>query len=922
MDKSYEPSQIEQHWYKYWEEGGYFAPRSGKQTYSMVLPPPNVTGSLHMGHGFQHTLMDVLVRWRRMCGDEVLWQCGTDHAGIATQILVERTLEAEGTSRLEIGREAFLKRVWQWKEESGGNITRQMRRLGVSPDWSRARFTMDDRFSAVVCKIFTHWYDAGLIYRGKRLVNWDPTLKTALSDLEVEAQEEQGNLWHLRYPLQDGQQHLIVATTRPETLLGDMAVAVHPEDERYRKLVGNSVALPLCDRKIPVIADAHVDPKFGTGCVKITPAHDFNDYQMASRHDLPLLNIFNDDASLNDEVPEPYRGMDRFKARKRIVSDLDALGLLEKIEKHRLKIPRGDRSGAVLEPRLTNQWYVAADQLAPAAIQAVETGDTRFVPDGWKNTYFAWLRNIQSWCISRQLWWGHRIPAWYDDTGAVYVGADEACVRAKYDIAASTPLRRDPDVLDTWFSSALWTFGTLGWEEDEKCFKRFHPTNVLITGFDIIFFWVARMMMSTLYFTDEVPFKDVYITGLVLDAHGKKMSKSKGNILDPIDLIDGIRLDDLVDKRTTGLMRPQDSKRILEATRKEFPKGIDTFGADALRFTFCALASTARDIRFDMGRVLGYKNFCNKLWNAARYVFQQTEGFKSAPNDPNNIFDVWIISKLQRCQLEMDIHLKQYRFDLAATCLHHFIWHSYCDWYLEISKCVLNNADLHAEAANMRHTLLSVLEQLLRMTHPLMPFITEEIWQHARKRLDIKTKSIMVSSYPQGETQHINEAAEERVEQLIALINSVRMIRGEFNLPYACKLKLLLRATDKVRHAPAWKALTKEHSVVLTSLAGLESIEWLEGDAPASATQIVLGVEVLVPIAGLIDKDKEIDRLDKEIDRLVKDMATCQHKLGKSDFVDKAPPQVVADIKARYADTQNTHQRLKQQRALIVSIDK
>lgn len=917
MDKTYSPQLIEERWYKHWETSGYFVPRGKGAAYSIVLPPPNVTGSLHMGHGFQHTLMDVLVRWRRMCGDEVLWQCGVDHAGIATQMLVERALEAEGQSRHDLGRERFLERVWGWKKESGGTITRQMRRIGVSVDWSRERFTMDERFSRIVGEAFVRWYRDGLIYRGKRLVNWDPVLQTALSDLEVSAQEEQGYLWHLRYPIKGEHGHLVVATTRPETMLGDVAVAVHPDDARYAKFIGKTVLLPLCDREIPIIADDYVSMEFGSGCVKITPAHDFNDYQMATRHELPVLNILTGDACLNDTVPASYRGLERFSARKKIIQDLDNLGLVDKIEPYRLAIPRGDRSGAILEPRLTDQWYVATKQLALPAIEAVERGDTRFVPDNWRNLYFVWLRDIQDWCISRQLWWGHRIPAWYDKDGRVYVGTDEASVRREHKLSASTHLERDPDVLDTWFSSALWTFGTLGWQEDEAHFKRFHPTNVLITGFDIIFFWVARMMMSTLYFTSEVPFRDVYITGLVLDSRGVKMSKSKGNILDPIDVVDGIALDALVEKRTFGLMQQKHAKPIENATRKEFPQGLEAHGADALRFTFCALASTARDIRFDMGRVAGYRNFCNKLWNAARYVLMQTEGKPLVRVASDNVYDRWIVSVLQQCKSEVEEALAQYRFDLAASCIHRFIWHSYCDWYLEISKHVLARAGATAGATH--YTLLSVLEELLRVAHPIMPFVTEEIWQRLRERLALDTDSIMVSAYPHADKQCIDLQTETEVDWLILLVGSVRTIRGEFSIPYARKIKVLLRCSNKKNRA-AYEAMLEHHRELIMDLAGLQSITWLDAPPPPASVQIVENMEVLVPIEGLVDQDKEVRRLDKEIMRLEGELQALQHKLAQKDFVNKAPSDVVMATKSRYERSRDAHTKLSAQRRLVASL--
>ena len=689
MDKVFSPAGIENRWYQTWEENGYFAPQGGEKAFSIPIPPPNVTGSLHMGHGFQQAIMDALIRYHRMKGDDTLWQVGTDHAGIATQMLVERQLEADGVKRQDLGREAFIEKVWEWKAQSGGTITRQLRRLGASPDWSRERFTMDPGLSQAVQTVFIQLYDQGLIYRGQRLVNWDPKLLTAISDLEVVSEEEDGHLWHLKYPLSDGSGHLIVATTRPETMLGDAAVAVHPDDERYQALIGKTVALPLCDREIPIIADDYVDPEFGTGCVKITPAHDFNDYEMGLRHDLPLINVFTRHAAISNAAPEPYRQLDRYEARSRIVNDLEALGLLERIEPHRLKVPRGDRSGVVVEPWLTPQWYVDAKKLAGPAIEAVESGAIKFVPQQWENTYFAWMRDIQDWCISRQLWWGHRIPAWYDADGNVYVGPDEAAVRSAHQLTDDQPLTQDEDVLDTWFSSALWTFSTLGWPEKTEDLSKFHPTSVLVTGFDIIFFWVARMIMMTLHFCDEVPFHTVYVHGLVRDGEGQKMSKSKGNVIDPIDLIDGIELEALVAKRTAGMMQPKMAERIAKQTRKHFPEGIPGYGTDALRFTFYSLASTGRDIKFDIGRMEGYRNFCNKLWNAARYVLSNCQDSDiDVASMKLSLPDRWILSRLQAAAESTEQAIANYRFDLASQALYDFVWNEFCDWYLELSKPV------------------------------------------------------------------------------------------------------------------------------------------------------------------------------------------------------------------------------------------
>src|SRR3984885_1053074 len=732
MDKVYAPAEIERRIYERWESHGWFAPSGQGTPYCIMIPPPNVTGTLHMGHAFQHTLMDALTRYHRMLGEDVLWQPGTDHAGIATQMVVERQLNAQGLRRTDLSREEFVARVWQWKAQSGGTIGAQMRRLGESVDWSRERFTLDPDLSAAVTEVFVRLHAGGLIYRGKRLVNWDPVLLTALSDLEVQAQEEDGQLWHLRYPLSDGSAQLVVATTRPETMLGDTAVAVHPEDERYRNLIGRSLRLPLAGRDIPVIADKYVDPAFGSGCVKITPAHDFNDYEVGARHHLPLINIFTPRATLNDNVPERFRGLDRFAARKRVVAELQAAGLVERIDKHRLMIPRGDRSGAILEPYLTDQWYVNIAPLAAPAISAVEQGRTKFVPENWAKTYFEWMRNIKDWCVSRQLWWGHRIPAWYDAAGKSYVGRSEAEVRAKHGLGAHVELTQDSDVLDTWFSSALWPFSTLGWPERTPELAAYYPTSVLVTGFDIIFFWVARMLMMGLRFMGDVPFHDVYITGLVRDEHGEKMSKSKGNVIDPLDIVDGIDLESLVAKRTRGLMQPQLAPTIEKATRKTYPDGIAAHGTDALRFTFAALASANRDIRFDLQRVAGYRNFCNKLWNAARFVtlmVADTAAAEGAPGDLS-IADRWIRSRFGRRLEEAQGALANYRFDYVAAALYEFTWDEFCSWYVELTKPILQSAESSVAAKRgTQQTLAQLLEALQRALHPLMPFINEEIWQ-------------------------------------------------------------------------------------------------------------------------------------------------------------------------------------------------
>lgn len=900
MDKTYQPQQLEDHWYKTWEERGYFSPQGDGDPYCIVIPPPNVTGRLHMGHGFQHAIMDALIRYHRMQGRAALWQVGTDHAGIATQMVVERQLNAAGTSRIETGRDAFVDKVWEWKEESGGIITQQLRRLGSSLDWSRERFTMDEQLSEVVEKVFIQLFDEGLIYRGNRLVNWDPQLHTAISDLEVVAEEENGHLWHFRYPLADGattangDTHIVIATTRPETLLGDTAVAVHPEDERYTDLIGKFVDLPLCNRRIPIIADDYVDPEFGTGCVKITPAHDFNDYEMGRRHDLDFINILTADAAINDEAPAAYQGMDRFDARKRIVADLDEKGLLEKVEDHKLKVPRGDRSGVVIEPYLTHQWYVAIESLAAPAIKAVEDGDIEFVPKNWENTYFAWMRNIQDWCISRQLWWGHRIPAWYDEEGKVYVGSSEAQVRSKYNLPADLTLTQDPDVLDTWFSSALWTFSTLGWPDDREFFERFHPTDVLVTGFDIIFFWVARMIMMTLKFTGEIPFKKVYITGLVRDEHGQKMSKSKGNILDPIDLIDGISLNELVLKRTADMMQPQIAKQIEKHTRDSFPAGIPGYGTDALRYTFYSLASTGRDIKFDIGRMEGFRNFCNKIWNAARYVMMNVEDKPVAPDlDPAqlSIADRWIMSQFEHTASTVEQAMADFRFDLVSQTLHEFIWNEYCDWYVELSKPILWDEDANPEAAQTtRRVLLTVLEKSLRLLHPFIPFITEEIWQKVAPLLDEKGDSIMLAAYPRFDADLVDTEAEEHIHWLRGIIIAIRNIRGEMDISPAKAIPVLLR-----RGSADDQARLEAYRPYLQKLAKLESIDWLEADqdAPASATGLHAGLEILVPLAGLIDVTAERTRLDKEISKLQGVLKQVEGKLGNNRFVENAPADVV-----------------------------
>ena len=915
MEKTFQPADIETRWYQEWEDKGYFAPQGGEEAYSIMIPPPNVTGSLHMGHGFQEAIMDALIRYHRMLGYNTLWQVGTDHAGIATQMVVERQLEAEGVSRHDLGRETFVEKVWEWKEQSGGTITRQLRRLGSSLDWSRERFTMDPGLSEAVQEVFIRLYREGLIYRGQRLVNWDPVLHTAISDLEVISEEEQGHLWHFNYPLAGGEGHLTVATTRPETMLGDTAVAVHPEDERYAHLIGRMVELPLTGREIPVIADDYVDREFGTGCVKITPAHDFNDYEMGKRHGLPMINILDDDAGLNNDAPEAYRGMDRFDARKKIVADMEALGLLDKVEDHTLKVPRGDRSGVVIEPYLTDQWYVDARELAKPAIAAVENGDIQFVPKQWENTYFAWMRDIQDWCISRQLWWGHRIPAWYDDAGHIYVGPSEAAVREEHQLADEMTLRQDEDVLDTWFSSALWTFSTLGWPEETEELKIFHPSSVLVTGFDIIFFWVARMIMMTLHFRKEVPFRTVYVHGLVRDGEGQKMSKSKGNVIDPIDLIDGIDLEGLVAKRTAGMMQPKLAAKIDKATRRQFPEGIAPFGTDALRFTYFSLASTGRDIKFDIGRIEGFRNFCNKIWNAARYVLMNCEnedcGIAQDAEVELSLADRWINSKLQETSATVARAVGNYRFDLASQALYEFIWNEYCDWYLELSKPVL--WDDHASAAakrGTRRTLIQVLESWLRLLHPLMPFITEEIWQTVAPMAGKSGPTIMLQPYPMADEKGVDSAANADIEWLKGVIVGVRNIRGEMSIPPGKALTVLFANGDERD-----KSRLEQNAPFLKKLAKLEDIQWLPagGEAPVAATALVGELEILVPMAGLIDKEAELARLERETEKLAKDLARIQGKLNNAAFVDKAPATVVEKERDKMQAQQQALEKLQEQ---------
>ena len=928
MEKTYAPHSIEQRWYQTWEEKGYFAAKTEGESYCIMIPPPNVTGSLHMGHAFQDTIMDALTRYHRMKGYSTLWQPGTDHAGIATQMVVERLCNAEGKTRHDYGRGKFIEKIWEWKEESGGTITRQLRRMGSSLDWDKERFTMDEGMSDAVQEVFIRLYEEGLIYRGKRLVNWDPVLHTAVSDLEVLSEEENGSMWHLRYPLSNGQGHLIVATTRPETMLGDAAVAIHPNDERYKHLLGEFVELPLTGRRIPIIADEYVDPEFGTGCVKITPAHDFNDYEVWTRHrhtsviqDLPhggLINILTADASIcaDELVPVHYQGLDRFEARKKIVADLDAAGLLEKIVDHKLMVPRGDRTNSVIEPLLTDQWYVKVAPLAEPAIAAVENGDIKFVPDNWKNTYFEWMRNIQDWCISRQIWWGHRIPAWYDELGNVYVGNSEQDIRAKHNLPADYALKQDEDVLDTWFSSALWPFSTLGWPEQTPELAKHYPTSVLVTGFDIIFFWVARMIMMGLKFQGEVPFKEVYIHGLVRDAEGQKMSKSKGNVLDPIDIIDGIELNALVEKRTSGMMQPHLAKKIEQDTRKHFPDGIQSYGTDALRFTFASLASTGRDIRFDLARTEGYRNFCNKLWNAARYVLMNTEGqdngLSGAPCQYSQV-DRWITSRLHQVTAVTSNAIDNYRFDLAAQAIYEFTWNEYCDWYLELAKISLQSDD-EALQRGTRKTLLTVLESILRLAHPIMPFITEEIWQRVAPLAGNNADTIMLQPYPVADEAQIDSNAIAETNWVMNFILGVRRIRGEMNIAPSKPLPVLLQdGSDADQQSLA------NSRIYLQKLGRLESITWLNNNeaAPESAMALVGEMKILIPMAGLIDKEAELARLEKEIQKINNDLPRVEGKLNNPAFVDKAPPEVIDKEKAKLADLRSMLNNLEEQQRKI-----
>ena len=918
MNKSYDPERIEVFWRQRWEDSGAFAPNAEGEPFCIMIPPPNVTGTLHMGHAFQDTLMDILTRWRRMQGRAALWQPGTDHAGIATQMVVERKLEREGRTRRELGRDAFVEEVWTWKRESGGHITRQLRRMGASVDWSRERFTMDEGLSEAVREVFVQLHDQDLIYRGKRLVNWDPVLCTALSDLEVIASEEQGHLWHLRYPIAGSDEALVVATTRPETMLGDTAVAVHPDDPRYQKWIGKSVRLPLADRDIPIVADDYVDPEFGSGCVKITPAHDFNDYQVGQRHDLPLVNLFTDTAHLGEGAPEAYRGLSREQAREQVLADLEAQGLLARTEEHALTIPRGDRSGAVVEPYLTDQWYVRTGPLADKALAAVRDGRIRFVPENWSKTYYDWMENIEDWCISRQLWWGHRIPAWYDADGTPHVGRDEQEVREKYRIPADAPLRQDEDVLDTWFSSALWPFSTLGWPRKDAALERFYPTSVLVTGFDIIFFWVARMIMMGLHFMEDVPFRDIYVHGLVRDAHGQKMSKSKGNTIDPIDVIDGIDLEALVKKRVDDLMDPKQATSIERITRQEFPDGFQACGTDALRFCFATQATFGRDVRFELPRVLGYRNFCNKLWNAVRFALMHAEQLdESAPSAEASLADRWIAARSQRVTREVSEHLSAYRFDLAAKALYEFVWHDFCDWYLEFTKTTLNDEAPEDAVQSTLHTLYATLDRILRLLHPFMPFITEELHRQLPQRRDDGDAFLMTHDWPEAEDIEEDPETLKTMRWLQEFIGGIRRTRAEMDIAPGRPVPVLLEnwtAQDQARFeaTQAW----------IQNLARPESIRWMEPGktTPEAATVLIGNMRLLIPLANLIDREAELARLDRELKKLDGALGAVRGKLDNEKFVSRAPESVVQKERERLAELETAHAQLTEQRERIAQM--
>ena len=930
MENSFKPAEIEQQLYSKWEQLNYFAPtqKDNERNFCVLIPPPNITGTLHMGHAFNHTLIDILIRHSRMKGERTLWQAGTDHAGIATQMLVERKLAEENQTKSDLGREKFIDKVWEWRRSSGTTISEQIRRMGSSIDWSRERFTMDDDYADAVIEVFVRLYDEGLIYRGKRLVNWDPELKTAISDLEVENTEEEGHLWHFRYPLSDnvktktGLSYLVVATTRPETMLGDTAVAVHPDDERYQDIVGSFVELPLCDRKIPIISDEYVDPEFGTGCVKITPAHDFNDNEVGKRHDLPLISVLTEDACVNQNSPIAYQGLDRFEARNKIVQDLKDMDLLESIENHKLMVPRGDRSGSVIEPLLTDQWFVKIEPLASPAIDAVKQERVRFVPKQYENVYFSWMNNIQDWCISRQQWWGHQIPAFYDSAGNIFVAKDEQQARAKYSLDPSVALTKDEDVLETWFSSALWPFATMGWPDSSEDLDRFLPSSTLITGHDIIFFWVARMIMMTLHFTDKVPFETVYIHGLVRDADGQKMSKTKGNGLDPLDFIDGISLEELIQKRTTNLTQPQMAERIEKSTRKEFANGIESYGTDALRFTFASLATTGKDARFDVKRLEGYRNFCNKLWNAAKFVLANTENYqfeKTEAKIERSSINSWINTKTNRLIKDVDYAIDTYRFDLYANHLYEFIWHEYCDWFLEFSKTILwDEAQKESTKVETQKALLEVLETILRLAHPIIPFITETIWLTLASKLGIEEDTIMLEAFPSKEDFETDQKTYAEVEWLKSAVSGIRNIRGESKIKPSTKIEILLQnGSEQDRN------YAKNTEILLKRSANVDEISWLDSNAtpPTHALCLIGDLKLMVPLSGLIDLQGESNRIKKELNRHNEEVERLEKKLSNDKFIQNAPNEVVEKEKNKLAELQASREILLQQAKDLENIE-
>ncbi len=915
MEKTYNPKEIETRIYASWEDSGYFSPSKSGDPFCIVIPPPNVTGTLHMGHAFQDTIMDIIIRYERMKGKNTLWQVGTDHAGIATQMVVERQLEKNGTSRQQLGRETFEQEVWKWKEESGSTITKQMKRLGASTDWTKEKFTMDENLVRGVTKVFIQLYEEGLIYRGKRLVNWDPVLQTALSDLEVATSEEKGSLWHMRYPLDGQEDYIVVATTRPETMLGDTAVAVHPDDKRYKHLVGKHIILPLTKRKIPIIADEYVDQAFGTGCVKITPAHDFNDFEIGKKHGLEVISVLDQAAKISQSAPSEYGGLDRFEARRKIVKDLEELGLMHEIEDYLLTIPRGDRSGAILEPLITNQWFLKMEPLAKPAIEVVKNGELKFVPENWSKTYFEWLENIQDWCISRQLWWGHRIPAWYDNEGNVFVGENESEIRKKHNLDGSIVLTQDQDVLDTWFSSALWPFSSLGWPDDTYDLKTFYPTNVLVTGFDIIFFWVARMVMMGLKFMDEIPFNEIYIHGLIKDKNGQKMSKSKGNILDPIDLIDGISLDDLLEKRVQGLMQPEMEQRIINDTKKEFPNGIPDFGTDALRFNFAIQASTGRDIRLDLNRVEGYRNFCNKIWNASRFIKMNTNDFEllNIKDSQGHAIDQWIQSRYAKTIDEVEKQFGQYRFDLAATAMYEFVWNDFCDWYIELAKTHINDPGIaDSKKDYTKNNLINMLDAILRMLHPTIPFITEEIWQSLNE--ENAKRSIMKSVFPSSDDWKTDDESAENTEWLKNFISSVRQIRSEMNIPPKQSISIIVEDASSLD----CERLESLGSFI-RNLGSVEAIMHKESSdvLPKSAIALLGEMKVFIPLEGLVDIEEEKGRLEKKLSKLNKELESVQNRLSNDAFIEKAPSDVVDDLKAKLKGLISDQSRIEEQIKLL-----